>query len=335
MVKTKIKIGWILSGSKNIAGARIQGWNMHEEFLKRGINSEIISSKNYNYDLNLTKKEIDYLLKRNYDLIVLQKIQTGKNFDYFVQQSHRKGTKIIFIGIDDINVEFAIKCDVIIVVSRYLKSLIPKEHQKKTFLVFDSYEHPNTQYKRHNNQKKLRLIFISNSVFSKFPQIESLPRNVTLTIIGPPEARVKKFMPDRKMFTDTPYKFKYIIWNLKTVHKEILKCDVGAIPYRDKDLNKDYVKRKSNNRLVLFMSLGMPTIVSPTPEYKKLINQGINGFIAKKPEEWTKFIKLLRDNPVLRNKIGKNARDKVIKRYSQGNQANLYLKILKKVVKRI
>ena len=120
MTKSKAKIGWILSGSKNIAGARIQGWNMHEEFLKKDIPSEIISYNHYNYDLKFTKKEINEILKRNYDLIVLQKIQTGKNFDYFVQQAHNKGTKIIFIGIDSINVEFAIKCDAIVVVSKYV-----------------------------------------------------------------------------------------------------------------------------------------------------------------------------------------------------------------------
>lgn len=331
MVKVKIKIGWILSGSKNVAGARIQGWNMHEEFLKKRINSEVISFKHYNYDLKFTKGEINNIIKRNYDAIVLQKIQTGKNFDYLIYQAHKKGTKIIFIGIDNINVEFAIKCDAIIVVSKYLKRLIPKDNQKKTFLVFDSYEHPKEQYKKHNDNKKLKLVFVSNSVFSKFPQIEFLPKNVSLTIIGPPEERVRRFMPDKKMFTDTPYKFKYIVWNLDKVHKEILKCDVGVIPYRDKDLKEDYVKRKSNNRLVLFMSLGMPTIVSPTPEYKKLIKQGINGFIAKTPMEWIKFIEFLRDNPDKRKKIGEIARKEVIDKYSPTAQGELYLKIFNKI----
>ena len=79
------KVGWILSGSKNIAGARIQGWNMHEEFLKRGISSEVISFKHFNYDLKFSKKEIDEILKKDYDLIVIQKIQTGDNFEYLVK----------------------------------------------------------------------------------------------------------------------------------------------------------------------------------------------------------------------------------------------------------
>ena len=210
--------------------------------------------------------------------------------------------------------------------------MIPKRYQEKTFLVFDSYEHLEGQYKRHNNKKRLKLAFVSNSVFSRFPQIEFLPKNVSLTIIGPPAERVKRFMPDRKMFTETPYRFKYLVWNLNTVYKELIKCDVGVIPYRSKDLKGDFIKRKSNNRLVLFMSLGMPAIVSPTPEYKKLIKQGVNGFIAKSPKQWVYFIELLRDNPKIRKRIGIEARKDVLNKYSLKSQADLYLKIFSKTL---
>ena len=109
-----MKIGWILSGNKNIAGARIQGWNMHEYLLQKGIQSEIISFNHYNYDLKFTKKEINEILIRNFDVILLQKIQTGDNFNYLIEQAHKKSTKIIFIGIDRINIDFAVMCDAII-----------------------------------------------------------------------------------------------------------------------------------------------------------------------------------------------------------------------------
>lgn len=329
-----MKIGWILSGNKGVAGARIQGWNMHKEFLKRKINSEIIfAPKGFQTELKLSKEEIDNIIKKDYNIIVLQKIQSGKNFNYLVENAHKKDIKIIFIGIDNINVEFAIQCDAIIVVSAYLKKLIPKRYHNKTYIVFDSYEHKKDQYKKHTDKKKIKLVFTSNDVFSKFPKIEYLPKDVILTIIGPPEERVKKFMPDKKIFTETLYKFKYIVWDLKTVNKEILKCDVAVIPYRDKDLKNEFIKRKSNNRLVMFMSFGIPTIASPRKEYKKLIKQGKNGFIAKNPKEWIRFIEVLRDNPQLRKQIGKRARKDVLEKYSMEKQADLYLKILRKTLK--
>ena len=332
-MKNELKIGWLLSGSRNTAGARIQGWNMHDCFVRKGINSEIIRSDFHNYELNLTKEEINEMVNKSFDLIVLQKISSGENFDYFVEQAHKKGTKIVFIGIDKMNVEFAIKCDAIIVVSKFLKSLIPKEFHNKTFVVFDGYEHSKEVYKSHTESKSVKLVYVTNTVSSKFPVLNSLPKDVALEIIGPPEERVKKVQPDQKLFTDTPYKFDYIVWNLRNVDNDVLKGDIGIIPYDDKNLDKDYVKAKSANRLILFMSYGMPVIVSPTAEYKSIIKQGVNGFVAKNHEEWIKIIELLRDNPRMRKQIGRAARDSVKDAYSLEAQGELYLNIMKKTLK--
>lgn len=328
-----MKIGWILSGSRNVAGARIQGWNMHDYFIKKGINSEIIRSDFFNYELNLTKEEVKQIMSKGFDLIILQKIASGEIFDYFVNQAHKKGIKVIFIGIDKINVDFAIKCDAILVVSKFLKRLIPREHLKKTFIVFDGYEHSNKVYKHHTKSKKIKLIYITNSVSSKFPILETLPKDVSLTIIGPPEERVKRFQPDQTLFTETHYNFKYVVWGLDKIDKEVLKGDIGIIPYKSKNINKDYVKAKSANRLILFMSYGMPVIASPTAEYKPIIKQGINGFIAKDSEEWIKLIEKLRDNPGFRKIIGTKARDFVKDKYSLEAQGNLYLKIINKCLR--
>ena len=54
------------------------------------------------------------------------------------------------------------------------------------------------------------------------------------------------------------------------------------------------------------------TIASPTPEYKPLIKQDKNGFLAKNPEEWIKYIEYLRDNPKERARIGKTARKYIV-----------------------
>ena len=48
---------------------------------------------------------------------------------------------------------------------------------------------------------------------------------------------------------------------------------------------------------------------------------------------WDKFIKLLRDNPKLRMKIGTEARKEVIDKFSLKAQATLYLKIFNKTLK--
>ena len=335
-----MKIGWILSGGKDVAGARIQGWNMHEYLLKSGIDSEIISGpETMNTDFHFSKREIEEFTNKEFDVILVQKIQSGRNFQFFLDICKKKNTKVIYIGIDRINLDFAISCDGIITVSEYIKNQIPKEYQKKVFKVFDGFEHDGELQKKHNKFKKLKLVFTSNIVFSKFPQIKHLPKNVSLKIIGPPEKKIKKFAQKLsfnkkgKIFSDTPYDFEYILWNLNTVDKEILDCDVAVIPYPDEILKENFIIRKSSNRLIMFMSYGLPVIVSPHPEYKKLIKQGENGFIANNHSEWIKYVEFLRDNPDKRKEIGQKARLTVIDKYSLKKQGDLYLNIIKKVLK--
>ena len=334
-----MKIGWILSGNKDVAGARIQGWNMHKYFINQDIYSEVLSDPSeMNTDFHFSKKEIKEFITRQYDVILVQKIQSGKNFEFFLDECKKSKTKVIYIGIDRINLDFAISCDAIITVSDYIKNKVPKQHQNKVFKVFDGFEHNGELQKKHTTSKKITLVFTSNITFPKFPQIKYLPKNVSLKIIGPSEERMKKFahkLPfnkEGKLFSDTPYNFEYILWDLKTVEKEILDCDVAVIPYPDNLLKENFIIRKSSNRLLMFMSYGIPTIVSPHPEYKHLIKQGENGFIANNPSEWIKYIEFLRDNPEKRKEIGQKAKLSVIDKYSLKRQGELYLKIIKKVL---
>lgn len=329
-----MKIGWILSGGKGVAGARIQGWNMHTYFSEKGIETEILHApKEMNTAFDFSTQEINEIVKKEFDVILIQKMQTGKSYYAFIEACHKKGTKVIYIGIDRINIDFATASDGIITVSKYIKNQIPQAHQKKSYQVFDGYEHDGAE-KQHTKAKNITLVFTSNNVYTKFPQIEQLPRDVQLKIIGPPQKRVEKYQLGTTLFTKTPYQFEYVIWEQQTVEKEILGCDVAVIPYPQEILQEYYIKRKSSNRLLMFMSYGLPTIVSPHPEYEALIQQGKNGFIAKNPKEWKEYIEFLRDNPQQREKIGNNARKTVINKYSKEQQGKLYLDIIKKILEK-
>ncbi|MBP6228963.1 MAG: hypothetical protein KA472_13605 [Pseudomonadales bacterium] len=64
---------------------------------------------------------------------------------------------------------------------------------------------------------------------------------------------------------------------------------------------------KSENRLTMKMSIGLPVIASPIPSYLPVINQGVNGFLAQSPREWRSLLDQLRD-PDLRGAMGAKAR---------------------------
>lgn len=325
-----MKIGWILSSSKNNAGSRIHGWNIHEYFLKNNLDSNIIySSSKYGSGLEFSKEELQKIIDEKYNVILLVGFKDKEGVLDFIEFAKKNNIKIIYIKTDEIPESLVKESDFTIVVNEYVKNEFPKELQSKIRVISDGYEHEGINYKKHSSNKKITIIFVSNNVYSKFPQIEQLPEGIKLKIIGPPKERVEKFKPGKKIFTDTPYPYEYKVWNLDTIEKEILDSDVAVIPYPEKHLQDKYINRKSSNRLILFMSYGLPTIVSPISEYEKIIMDGKNGFIAKSKEDWENILIKLRDNPDLRERIGLVARQSVKGKCSLKVQAENYLKLIK------
>lgn len=324
-----MKIGWILSGNRDVAGARIQGWNIHERLKNKGYDSEILYfPKGFNKYLELTHSEIDQLISSGCEVLFIQKLYDNDNLRYLITSAKKDNIKIIYVCMDKINTFLADSADRIFVVSTYLKNLLSKENQKKSEIIFDGFEQDKTLFKKHTNLNKIKLAYVSNNVYDKFPKIRFLPPEVSLKIIGPPKKRVQKFHPDQKIFSETPFSFEYITWSLETINADILECDVGVLPYPDDLIETGAIQSKSANRLIYFMSLGLPVIASPTEEFKKIIIQGKNGFIAKTEDEWTDTIILLKNNPALRKKIGEQARKDVIDKYSLDMQVRLYEKVL-------
>ena len=75
------------------------------------------------------------------------------------------------------------------------------------------------------------------------------------------------------------------------------------------------------------MALGMPVIVSPLPSYTDVINNGSNGYIASSPEEWKRALCEVESEEV-RERIGRQAREDVIDKFSIENIARQYLDVI-------
>jgi glycosyltransferase involved in cell wall biosynthesis len=86
-------------------------------------------------------------------------------------------------------------------------------------------------------------------------------------------------------------------------------------------------KLKSENRLTLKMAIGLPVISSPIPAYEAVVEHGRNGFFARSPTEWTRYLEVVRD-PAIRHEIGKAARESVLPRFSMEEQARRLVDVL-------
>lgn len=251
----------------------------------------------------------------------------------------KTNTKTIYITTDVIDTDLVKLTDHTITVNKFYVDQLPTQLRNKVSIVFDSYEHDGTREKVHTNDKK-NLVFLSSKAYSKLPWIDSLPENVGLTIIGPTYDVAERFngLKRNEIYAQSQFPFEYKEWSLQTVYDEIIRCDVGIIPYPEELIgladNKNSSLVKSTARAVLMMSLGLPVIASPIETYIELIKDYENGFIAYTKEDWQKYICFLRDEPKQRARIGKNARIEIIDSYSPIKQYKLYETIFNEVIRK-
>ncbi|MFE1849841.1 glycosyltransferase [Streptomyces sp. NPDC059489] len=80
--------------------------------------------------------------------------------------------------------------------------------------------------------------------------------------------------------------------------------DVWCAPYRDVAFNR----AKFATKFLESSILGIPLIASDIEPYRRVIRHGETGFLVKREHEWGKYLKLLADDPGLRQQIGMAAR---------------------------
>jgi glycosyltransferase involved in cell wall biosynthesis len=89
--------------------------------------------------------------------------------------------------------------------------------------------------------------------------------------------------------------------------------DIGLLPLIQ---NTKFNRAKSPTKLFEYMAMAKPTVSSHIGEAPYLIKDGDNGFLAKTKEEFIDKMQKLIEDPALRERMGKNARQTVEENYS-------------------
>jgi glycosyltransferase involved in cell wall biosynthesis len=80
---------------------------------------------------------------------------------------------------------------------------------------------------------------------------------------------------------------------------------------------------KCGFKALQYMALGIPALVSPVGVNTKIVDDGINGFICKTPEDWKLAIEKLIQDHALLMEMAQNTRKKIVENYSvKSNTAN-------------
>ncbi|MGZ4054303.1 MAG: glycosyltransferase family 4 protein [Bacteroidia bacterium] len=131
-------------------------------------------------------------------------------------------------------------------------------------------------------------------------------------------------------YINEPLEIKGVSWTKKEEIKELSEIDIGIMPLPD----DEWTKGKCGLKGLQYMALEIPTVMSPIGVNSEIINDGVNGFLAKTEEEWVTKISQLIDSFEMRKKLGSNARKTVEERYSVESQKNNYLNAFNELLKR-
>lgn len=272
-----------------------------------------------------------------------------------VQQLSSIGIKTVYMVCDIIDPDMAEATDATIVVTDFLKSLYPVDLQYKIHTVHDGIEHPEIikdQWRddRGSSGRRLRAVLVTSAALDRLPVIQSPPDWLDVDIIGRYPAKsnfAQRFREARWQFASqsgNAARWEYLkflanpriqrcAWDPVGVYEKMLAADIGIIPIDTTPNHTEAItapswKVKSENRLTMMMSIGLPVVATPIPSYEPVIQQGVNGFLARTFQEFSVSLESLRD-PQIRHDMGLRARESVLYRYSMEQQANKLVDVLK------
>lgn len=121
---------------------------------------------------------------------------------------------------------------------------------------------------------------------------------------------------------------KGLNWNKKDELKELSEIDIGLMPLP----NDEWTKGKCGLKGLQYMALEIATIMSNVGVNGEIIEDGVNGYLINKEEDWVEKISMLIENDALRKSMGAAGRKTVLDFYSVESQKERYLDYLQEVV---
>ena len=97
---------------------------------------------------------------------------------------------------------------------------------------------------------------------------------------------------------------QHIKWEPKTEYKDLSVFDIGVMPL----LDDEWSRYKCGLKLIQYMALGIPAVVSPVGVNADIVKHGFNSYSSSNDEEWYNLLKELLQSIKLRKKIGFQAR---------------------------
>jgi glycosyltransferase involved in cell wall biosynthesis len=117
-------------------------------------------------------------------------------------------------------------------------------------------------------------------------------------------------------------------WSLDREVALFNTCDIGVYPLKD----DEWAKGKCGFKAIQFMACGVPTVAAAVGVNREIIQDGVNGFLARTDAEWIEKIGRLLSDPQLRCRLGAAGRKTIEEKYSLAVNAPRLASMLREVV---
>jgi glycosyltransferase involved in cell wall biosynthesis len=145
---------------------------------------------------------------------------------------------------------------------------------------------------------------------------EAHPGKIRFQIYGHPERTLN--LPN---FSSSPF-------SLATEIADLQNIDIGIMPVPD----NDWTRGKCAFKAIQYMALGIPTVVSPVGMATELVENNVNGFWARTPQEWFETLSQLVGDAQLRSRFSEEGRKTIESRYSLQRWAPELIKLIESVL---
>ncbi|MCB4755573.1 MAG: glycosyltransferase family 4 protein [Elusimicrobia bacterium] len=149
---------------------------------------------------------------------------------------------------------------------------------------------------------ELTMVFDKIEGAPRVDVIERLQKNIGARVV--PFSEPKPFGRQRILF-----------------HKWMDQADVIISP---KILDCAYEMGHTELKITQGMAAGLPALASPQQSYKEALRDNVGGWICSSPEEWEEHLTFFIKDPQRVTQIGKDARTRVLERYSIPVIAKIY-----------
>ncbi|MEP6950984.1 MAG: glycosyltransferase family 4 protein [Ginsengibacter sp.] len=119
--------------------------------------------------------------------------------------------------------------------------------------------------------------------------------------------------------------YSYKEWNFQTEIVDLLSFHIGIMPLYDEDISLG----KCAFKAIQYMSLGIPSVVSPIGANCEVVKNGETGFWAATDEEWYNHLEKLILDKELRIKMGIASQKFIVENYSVKATTKLFLSLFK------